>query len=116
MNTAGRAVLLVAAMCVAGVGLSGCTEEQVRQFSEGMQQGMQQSNETMCAPGSTCFARLAPEVQKQRYCDMHPSYGCLQSLRGNSGNPSTEQGAVTHIYVNGVLHTCVGTGVSVDCT
>lgn len=116
MNTIGRSLALTTVLYACGVGLSGCTEEQVRQFSEGMQQGAQQSNESACAPGSTCFSHLAPEVQKQRYCDMHPSYGCLQSLGGNGSNSSTEQGAVTHIYVNGVLHTCVGTGASMNCT
>ena len=97
--------------------LSGCamTPEEARQFVEGMQQGQQQSNEAMCAPGSACFSSLSPEVQKQRYCDIHPSLSCLESSQPSNNAPSTEAGAISHVYINGVYRTCVGTGSGVEC-
>lgn len=105
-----------AVTCMFSVLLAGCamTPEQAQQFVEGMRQGQQQSAEIMCSPGSECFSRLSPEVQKQRYCDIHPSLSCLQSLDPNQ-EISTESGAVTNVYINGVYHTCVGTGNGVNC-
>jgi hypothetical protein len=97
--------------------LSGCamTPEQAQQFAEGFQQGQQRTNEIMCAPGSTCFSSLSPEVQRLRYCDMHPSRSCQPSSGNSSNTPSTEAGVVSHVYINGVYVTCVGTGVGVNC-
>jgi len=109
-----KVILYVASVFFSGCAVSPEGMEASRQFSEGLQQGMQQSAEISCAPGSVCFSRLSPEVQKQRYCDMHPSLSCYQAQH-NDGSPSSEAGVVSHMYINGVYVTCVGTGVSVNC-
>ena len=111
-----KAIAATALIALSITGHALADEDEAQQFAEGLQRGLEQSREISCAPGSVCFARLSPEVQKQRYCDLHPSYACLQSMHGsNNGGPSIEAGVVSHVYINGVYVTCIGTGTGVNC-
>lgn len=47
--------------------LAGCamTPEQVRQFTEGLNNGLEQGREQRCEVGTQCFANLSPEAQQE---------------------------------------------------
>jgi hypothetical protein len=44
--------------------LSGCTAEQAREFSNGLNSSLAQGREQRCEVGTQCFANLSPEAQQ----------------------------------------------------